>query len=118
MSIISKQEFSNIINKMKKIEELSDAVNQLIRENDLENDFFDAWGIFNFQRNDSTLKLLRTMFDDKDNWIEYFIYELNYGQNWKIGMVTCPNEKGEQVDIRLDTTEGLYDFLIANQKGK
>ncbi len=39
-------------------------------------------------------------------WTEYFCFELNYGKNYKPGMV---KDKGENID--LSTPAKLYDFL-------
>lgn len=57
------------------------------------------------------IKLLEIAFGDchKDSWIEYFIYELNFGKSYKDGDIT--NEDGTPID--LSTVDKLYDFLIS-----
>jgi len=54
------------------------------------------------------LDLLKTVMNDKFGYIEYFIYELDFGQKWKNGM--CIDEKGN--DIKLQTGEDLYNLLM------
>jgi hypothetical protein len=58
----------------------------------------------------SLLYLLKIAFNDnhKDSWIDYFIYELDFGSKYKNGCVT--NKDGSNID--LSTSEKLYDFLI------
>lgn len=42
--------------------------------------------------------------------VDYFIYELNFGKDWKPGMV---KENGE--DIKLTTPEELWDFVTGDK---
>ena len=44
---------------------------------------------------------------DKDNWIEYFCFELDYGRKWKEDTVL--DKYGN--DIKLQTVEDLYNLL-------
>lgn len=79
------------------------------------NDFYKSHGadgyIFQPDCSESVLLLLENIFDDKDNWISYFCFELDFGQNWKEGMIT--SKHGD--DIPLSTTEELYNLLTDNQ---
>lgn len=61
---------------------------------------------------DRLMNLLKTAFNDnhKESWIEYFIFELDFGKNYECGCIT---DNGEDVDI--SDSGKLYDFLI-NQK--
>lgn len=56
---------------------------------------------------------LNVMFNQKDDKygtdIEYFIYEIDFGRDFKMGDYTC---NGENID--LSTPEKLYDWLIKN----
>lgn len=56
------------------------------------------------------LKLLKIAFDDnhRDSWIDYFIYELEYGKKYKQGCAT--NKDGSFID--LSNSDTLFDFLI------
>ena len=44
---------------------------------------------------------------DKDEWIDYFCFELDFGKKWKEGVIT---EK-DGTDIILKTAEDLYNLL-------
>jgi len=56
---------------------------------------------------DQMLKILKTEFDDFNDWIDYYIYELDFGRKYKDGMVTSKN--GEI--IKLIAPEDLYELL-------
>lgn len=51
-------------------------------------------------------KYLKVQFDDKCDWISYWMWELNFGENWKPGTVT---ENGN--DIPLKTIDDLWNLL-------
>jgi len=40
--------------------------------------------------------------------LDYFIYDLDFGNNWKTGDITDTNGN----DIKLQTNEDLYDYLM------
>ena len=54
--------------------------------------------------------------DDDDTYsmtmIEFFVYEADYGTNYKEGLIT--DELGNS--IKLDSAEALYDLLAAEQE--
>lgn len=54
------------------------------------------------------IKLLVACINDKGEWIEYFIYELDYGKKYTDGCVTHENK----TPIDLSTTDKLYEFLL------
>jgi len=60
------------------------------------------------------IKILQVTFNDnhKDSWIEYFIWELDFGKKYKKGCASHRNGK----DIKLKTAVDLYNFLIKNMK--
>ena len=51
-------------------------------------------------------KYLKAQFDDKCDWIGYWMWELNFGENWKPGTIT---ENGN--DIPLKTIDDLWNLL-------
>jgi hypothetical protein len=70
------------------------------------------------------INLLAASFDYDDNiikdWIEYYIYELYYGEDWKPNTVTetrIVDGKEIEVDIPLKTPEDLYDMLFKTACG-
>lgn len=56
------------------------------------------------------ISLLKTITGDKDDWIGYWVYELNCGKEWHPGMIT---EK-DGTDIPLKTVEDLWNLLVCN----
>lgn len=58
------------------------------------------------QENIKTTSILR----DQYEYIDYFIYELDYGRKYETGMVT--DENGQDIDIH--TPNLLYDFISNN----
>lgn len=70
------------------------------------------------------INLLAASFDYDDNiikdWIEYYIYELYYGEYWKPNMVTetkIVDGKEVEIDVPLKTPEDLYDMLFKTACG-
>lgn len=52
------------------------------------------------------LDILRTVMNDDEDWISYWMYELDCGREWKPYMVTKDGE-----DIPLRTMEDLWNLL-------
>lgn len=50
----------------------------------------------------------------RDSWIDYYVYELNWGLNYKEGCVTSKKKK----PIDISTIGKLYDFLEKNSKNE
>lgn len=53
------------------------------------------------------VKVLENIFNDKDGWISWYIYEANFGQTFD-----CAYESDGITKITLKTPEDLYNFLI------
>jgi hypothetical protein len=69
---------------------------------------FDGYcGYDNHWVTNQLIKLAQVAMGDKDSWIEYWIYELDFGKNYKEG---CVMDKGEFVP--LETSEDLYNMLV------
>lgn len=71
------------------------------------NDFISAYD--NHLVNNQLVKLLQVAFNDnhKDSWIEYFMYELDFGT--KANELTAQRKDGTAIDIT--TAAKLYEFL-------
>lgn len=109
--MISKGQFVTIINKMKLVDDFVNEVNDKTRQlretlDDSFIDFFDGNSLF-VAHTDLVVKLLENMFNDND-MISYWIYELNYGRDYKDGYISDCD--GNNIDI--STVEKLYDYLI------
>ncbi len=58
--------------------------------------------------NNQLVKLLQVAMNDehKDSWIEYYIYELDFGKNYRPG---CATDKDGDID--LSDAGGLWEYL-------
>jgi hypothetical protein len=98
-------EFEKYINEIKQFYALRDGIDSVChqygRKLDAEISFPDlTYSIVNL--------LEKIMDDEKSSWIDYWIYELNFGEDYIEGCVTDLDGKV----IPLKTTRELYDFLI------
>lgn len=104
--MLNKKSFVEYINFIKKMQDSEMRIYHVLRE-----EITDFDGFIYSKYETKFVDLLAEVMDDKDEWISYFIYELDFGQNWKEGTVT---EK-DGTDIRLQTPEDLYILLTENK---
>lgn len=101
--ILSKEKFVKYIKDIQTVVEYESGLYDFLTKHKV--------GGYIFQPNciDTVIDLLNTIFGESDNdgWINYFVWELNFGKEYKDGMVL----NSESKPIRLDTAERLYDFL-------
>ena len=83
---------------------------------DLINDGFKMLGqdsrIIICQPEVAIVRLLENVFNDKGHWIQYFLYELDWGKKYEDGCIT-------DIDgsfIRLSTIRELYEFLLKEER--
>lgn len=107
-SILSEQEFVDIINRLREASDLQEQVDRLFRNSreNIENDFCNAAAL-QISHESSVVFLLKRIMHDQYEYIDYFIYELDYGRKYEPGMIT--DENGQDIDIR--TPNLLYDFI-------
>lgn len=106
--IISKEEFTDIMNRLKQVNDFVDETNHKARELDdaIESDFFNVSSL-SISHETIVVRLLKLMFNDYDDLISWWIYEKDYGRKEEIKLWDgCSNE------IDLSTPEKLYDYLI------
>lgn len=103
--MISKEQFVKHVNAIKDKHDLDSRLNKFFSDNSI-----DGYIMFP-DLTPNLIEVLHTIFGeaDKEEWIEYFMFELNFGKGWKPGMV---NVHGK--DIPLSTPEELYDFLVSD----
>lgn len=106
--MITKQEFVNIINRLRDYNDLQNKIQKLFRDNidNQEMEFMNAGSIC-VGHETIVVKLLENMFNDTDI-LSWWIYELDYGKYFSIGDL---EDNGKQID--LTTPEKLYDYLIS-----
>ena len=97
------------------------AIDQIKRHRDIECKINDATKDFNFMQfqfgdyEDVVVRILEdAMEDTTDNWIGYWIYELDFGNDYYKGSIV----EIDGTPIKLSTSNELYDFLLSNMKKK
>lgn len=101
---LTKEEFVQALNFIKERDEAQTKIGELF-ENEFEDSIFwpyskwQAWGV---------QLLEKIMRDTENNWISYFIYELDYGTGYQDGYITDVDGS----NIKMATAEDLYDFLV------
>lgn len=105
--MISKEKFIEIINKLKEVNDFVDETNERARKlNDaIMSDFYNTMSL-SISHESLVVELLENMFNS--DMISYWIYELDYGREYKDGYV----QDGEGNNIDISTVEKLYDYLI------
>ena len=108
---MTKEKFVWIIDEIKKIREYEDALYGLNQRFGLDADFqFPTL-------EDVVVTLLEevmhcTTDDIAGSDISYFIYDLNFGEDWEPGMII--DKDGNDIDH--STTEKLYNYLVEKRK--
>ena len=111
--MITKQEFVDIIEKLKQVNDFVDETNKKARElsDAIISDFFNASSL-SILHETIVVRLLENMFNDKDI-LSWWLYDLDYGRKFKFGYLQ-EEKNGKMVSIDLSTAEKLYDYLIKN----
>lgn len=111
IDVLSVQEFVDIMNRLREASDLKEQVDRLFRNSreNIENDFCNAAAL-QLSHESAVVFLLKKMLHDKYDYIEYFIYELDFGRKYEVGMII--DENGQDIDIH--TPELLYDFISNN----
>lgn len=102
--LLSKEKFCEIMNQIKESFDYEDNLNNFLHSNHVDGYLWQPNCIY------TSLDLLRFMFQDVDDWIGYYVFELKWGKNYKPG---CAKEP-DGTEILVDTTEHLYDLLLKN----
>lgn len=110
---ISKEEFVEILNRLKDSSDLVRKVNSLFRNSrdNVECDFCNGAAL-QISHESTVVFLLRKLLKDAVENIDYYIYELDYGRQYEPGIIT--DEKGHDID--LSSAEKLYDYLTGEVK--
>lgn len=111
--MLSKQQFIDIINHIKQVNDFVNETNTRAKKlNDsIISDFYNTMSLaITFE--DDLVKVMENMFNtDLINW---WIYELNFGENFKLG---CIIESDGITKPDLSTLDKLYDYLVLNLEG-
>lgn len=103
--MLTKQEFVDAIKFIKQQHEKEDKLHEALRDiaPDIQGDFIFA------EFEDKFVTLLKKAMElpEINDDIGYFIYELNFGVNYKPGMIT---ENGYDIDF--SSAEAVYDYIV------
>ncbi len=110
---LSKEEFEEIIARLRETTELVAKVNKLFRNSrdNVECDFCNGASL-QISHESTVVLLLKKLMHDLADDIDYFIYELDYGRKYEPGMIN--DEKGNDIDF--SSAGKLYDYLVGEGK--
>lgn len=102
--MISKEKFIEYMGTLEKLCKTEEKINAILSEFGSENQIW-------FDKHETLIvNILRDMFDDqKNNWIGYSIYEMDWFRDWYPERITDKDGK----DIPLANAGDLYDLLMA-----
>lgn len=100
---ITKEEFVSYIEFIKERGEKMDEMNKLFTD-EFEDSIFYPY----LKYETKLVSLLKSVMHDKYDDIEYFIYELNFGEKYEDGMIR--EKDGTLIDF--STAENVYDYLV------
>ena len=104
MRILKKERFCKTMDQIQEVYDYGDRLNEFFKKNHVDGYLYEPSCI------EQALSLLSFIFQDDDQWIDYWAYELDFGRRYKYGMITDAN--GE--NIPLGTVEELYELLVKN----
>ena len=104
--MISKKTFVDTIERLEEIDTKMDAVDTALKG--LNNDFC---GFYMTEPFDIVIGLFEEIFNDKEQWLSYFVFEHNWLHSFELGDIMINDEK-----IKIENWGDVYDFLIANME--
>ena len=111
--LISREEFVKCIDRLREATDLVDKIDDIMRESrdNIKNDFMNAASL-QITHEQIVIDLLEKLTHDDEIYsdIGYFIYELDYGREYKPGMIK--DNDGNELDF--STAGSLYDYLFKN----
>lgn len=101
--VISKEYFNEIMESVESTYKYQEGLNDYFSKNGVDGYIYQPDCV------DTTMKLLHNIFGEKDKneWISYFCFELDFGKKYKKGSIK--DEFGK--DITLATFDDLYTLL-------
>lgn len=105
---MKKELFIDTINFIKELNVEENKFNKLLREIDSE---FGGGFIHNKSIHYLT-GLLKELYNDENDWISYYCWEIDFGDKYKEGCVT----EQDGTPIPLKTPEDLYNILVGKDQ--
>ena len=111
--MLSYNEFAKVMQHIGLLHEQEDRINRIFLDplyDGVQNDFASAYCFNNPVIEQDLVDVLQNMYNDKDAWISYYIYELDCGVLWTPGMIEDKDGK----DIPLGCVKHLWNLLMEN----
>ena len=105
---MTKELFVSTINSIQKQIEIDRKNSSILQEMFPDDSIY--CGYNNSELFNALNKILKESMKDEYDWIDYFMYELDFGKKYYDG---CVLDKDKSI-INLSTAENLYEFLIKN----
>lgn len=103
---MSKETFCEVMRNYKTMYEFTDEMNDLFNKYKMDGEIYPP------MCTEIVIDLLEFIFNDKNQWIQYWTLELDFGERYEDGYV----KDSDGCIIPLKTAEDLYDLLIRNMK--
>lgn len=103
---MSKESFCKVMDDYKAMFDFTNEMNELFDKYKMDGNIYPP------MCTETVIDLLECIFNDKNQWIRYWTWELDFGKDYEDGDV---KDKDGSV-IPLETAENLYDLLIENMK--
>lgn len=101
-NIVTKEVFCEIIGTLIEVDDYHKGLNAFFEKSKVHGFLFSP------DASVQTVQLLKAMFVDKDELIDKFCFEMDYGRSYKPG--TVKNEDGTDLDF--SSPDKLYDILV------
>lgn len=96
--MINKENFIMYMDRIKNLRTIEENINEAGRKIDL---------FISFAEHEQlVVDILRDSFDDQEEWISYFVYELDFGAKWHPMCITANG-----IDVPMSNAGELYDVL-------
>ena len=102
MNVISKDLFVEVINDLMAACDYAEDLNKFFESHDVDGYIYQPDCFV------TVMKLLITLFKDEAQWLDTYIFNLEFGKKWKPGSIVDDGK-----EIKLSTPEELYDVLIS-----
>ena len=115
LNILTRDEFIDIMNELDASERMGRDINSVINDGYRQagcgalHEFVDAV-VITTSHHESIVRLLQRMFLDDDDFIGYFLYEIDFGRSELANSV----READGTPIPMSTPGDLYDFLVAH----
>ena len=103
---MNKESFCKVMDDYKSMFNFTDEMNELFDKYKMDGNIFPPLCT------ETVIDLLEFIFDDKNQWIRYWVLELDFGKYYEDGDIKY--DDGEV--IQLKTVEDLYDLLVRNME--